>query len=49
VVCRGRAFAGVTASDAMSDDEVKEEKELDLTSPDVVTKYKCAAEVANST
>lgn len=33
----------------MSDDEVKEEKELDLTSPDVVTKYKCAAEVANST
>jgi curved DNA binding protein len=31
----------------MSDDELKEEKELDLTSPDVVTKYKCAAEVAN--
>lgn len=31
----------------MSDEEVKEEKELDLTSPDVVTKYKCAAEVAN--
>lgn len=32
----------------MSDEEQKEEKELDLTSPDVVTKYKCAAEIANS-
>nr|XP_024389812.1 ERBB-3 BINDING PROTEIN 1-like [Physcomitrium patens] len=33
----------------MSDDEMKEEKEPDLRSPDVVTKYKCAAEVANTT
>jgi hypothetical protein len=33
---------------AMSDEENKEEKELDLSSPDVVTKYKCAAEIANS-
>lgn len=32
----------------MSDEETKEEKELDLTSPDVVTKYKLAAEIANS-
>ncbi len=32
----------------MSDEENKEEKELDLSSPDVVTKYKCAAEIANS-
>ncbi|KAJ0978293.1 hypothetical protein J5N97_013776 [Dioscorea zingiberensis] len=32
----------------MSDDEGnKEEKELDLTSPDVVTKYKSAAEIVN--
>ncbi|CAK8535044.1 unnamed protein product [Lathyrus sativus] len=30
----------------MSDDE-RDEKELDLTSPDVVTKYKSAAEIAN--
>ncbi|XP_004489059.1 ERBB-3 BINDING PROTEIN 1-like isoform X1 [Cicer arietinum] len=30
----------------MSDDE-REEKELDLTSPDVVTKYKSAAEIVN--
>ena len=32
----------------MSDDELKEEKELDLTSNDVVTKYKSAAEIVNS-
>eukprot|EP00246_Nothoceros_aenigmaticus_P004341 TRINITY_DN15850_c0_g1_i1.p1 TRINITY_DN15850_c0_g1~~TRINITY_DN15850_c0_g1_i1.p1 ORF type:complete len:400 (+),score=90.65 TRINITY_DN15850_c0_g1_i1:213-1412(+) len=32
---------------ALSDDEAKEEKELDLTSADVVTKYKLAAEIAN--
>jgi hypothetical protein len=32
----------------MSDEENKEEKELDLSSPDVVTKYKCAVEIANS-
>eukprot|EP00249_Psilotum_nudum_P005842 c19272_g1_i1 orf=235-1425(+) len=31
----------------MSEEEPKEEKELDLTSPDVVTKYKLAAEIAN--
>lgn len=31
----------------MSDEETKEEKELDLTSTDVVTKYKLAAEIAN--
>nr|ABK24337.1 unknown [Picea sitchensis] len=31
----------------MSDDEAKEEKELDLTSHDVVTKYKLSAEIAN--
>ncbi|CAA6661832.1 unnamed protein product [Spirodela intermedia] len=31
----------------MSDDEVQEEKELDLSSPDVVTKYKSAAEIVN--
>ncbi|KAL5724748.1 ERBB-3 BINDING PROTEIN 1 [Ranunculus cassubicifolius] len=31
----------------MSDDEYKEEKELDLTSPEVVTKYKTAAEIIN--
>ncbi|KAG6550145.1 hypothetical protein Mapa_008101 [Marchantia paleacea] len=31
----------------MSDEENKEEKELDLTSADVVTKYKNAAEIAN--
>nr|GMD15766.1 ERBB-3 BINDING PROTEIN 1-like isoform X1 [Ipomoea batatas]GME12727.1 ERBB-3 BINDING PROTEIN 1-like isoform X1 [Ipomoea batatas] len=30
----------------MSDDE-REEKELDLTSPEVVTKYKSAAEIVN--
>jgi hypothetical protein len=34
----------------MSDDErdEREEKELDLTSPEVVTKYKSAAEIVNS-
>lgn len=33
----------------MSDDDTpKEEKELDLTSPEVVTKYKSAAEILNS-
>lgn len=32
----------------MSDEE-REEKELDLTSPEVVTKYKSAAEIVNST
>ncbi|XP_043708251.1 ERBB-3 BINDING PROTEIN 1 isoform X1 [Telopea speciosissima] len=31
----------------MSDEETKEEKELDLTSPEVVTKYKNAAEIIN--
>ncbi|KAK9290004.1 hypothetical protein L1049_008167 [Liquidambar formosana] len=31
----------------MSDDEREEEKELDLTSPEVVTKYKSAAEIVN--
>lgn len=31
----------------MSDDEAREEKELDLTSPDVVTKYKSAADIVN--
>ncbi|XP_024521571.1 ERBB-3 BINDING PROTEIN 1 [Selaginella moellendorffii] len=31
----------------MSDDESKEEKELDLSSADVVTKYKLAAEIVN--
>jgi len=31
----------------MSDEE-REEKELDLSSPEVVTKYKNAAEIANS-
>jgi hypothetical protein len=31
-----------------SDDEVREEKELDLSSNDVVTKYKSAAEILNS-
>lgn len=31
----------------MSDDE-REEKELDLSSPEVVTKYKSAAEIINS-
>ncbi|ONK77060.1 uncharacterized protein A4U43_C02F2680 [Asparagus officinalis] len=31
----------------MSDDESKEEKELDLSSTDVVTKYKSAAEIVN--
>ncbi|XP_058110299.1 ERBB-3 BINDING PROTEIN 1 [Magnolia sinica] len=31
----------------MSDEETKEEKELDLTSPEVVTKYKSAAEILN--
>ncbi|XP_068669097.1 ERBB-3 BINDING PROTEIN 1-like [Aristolochia californica] len=31
----------------MSDDEAKEEKELDLTSSDVVNKYKSAAEIVN--
>ncbi|KAJ3682841.1 hypothetical protein LUZ60_013068 [Juncus effusus] len=31
----------------MSDDEIKEEKELDLSSNEVVTKYKSAAEIAN--
>ena len=33
----------------MSSDEEREEKELDLTSPEVVTKYKSAAEIINST
>lgn len=32
----------------MSDDEVREEKELDLSSNEVVTKYKAAAEILNS-
>ncbi|XP_042512580.1 ERBB-3 BINDING PROTEIN 1-like [Macadamia integrifolia] len=31
----------------MSDEETKEEKELDLSSPEVVTKYKSAAEIIN--
>jgi hypothetical protein len=31
----------------MSDEE-REEKELDLTTPEVVTKYKSAAEIVNS-
>ncbi|XP_042515762.1 ERBB-3 BINDING PROTEIN 1 [Macadamia integrifolia] len=31
----------------MSDEETKEEKELDLSSPEVVTKYKSAAEIVN--
>ncbi|GKD10269.1 hypothetical protein Tco_1189954, partial [Tanacetum coccineum] len=31
-----------------SDDERGEEKELDLSSPEVVTKYKSAAEIVNS-
>jgi len=31
-----------------SDDEVREEKELDLSSNDVVTKYKAAAEILNN-
>ncbi|RAL37348.1 unnamed protein product [Cuscuta campestris] len=31
----------------MSDDEREEKKELDLTSPEVVTKYKSAAEIVN--
>jgi curved DNA binding protein len=31
----------------MSDDELKEEKELDLTSNEVVTKYKSSAEIVN--
>ncbi|KAG6536148.1 hypothetical protein ZIOFF_001192 [Zingiber officinale] len=31
----------------MSDDEAREEKELDLTFPDVVTKYKTATEIVN--
>ena len=31
----------------MSSDEEREEKELDLTSPEVVTKYKSAAEIVN--
>lgn len=33
--------------EAMSDEE-REEKELDLSSPEVVTKYKSAAEIVNS-
>ncbi|KAI3836825.1 hypothetical protein MKW98_005158 [Papaver atlanticum] len=36
-----------SVSSIMSDDENKEEKELDLTSPEVVTKYKTAAEIVN--
>lgn len=32
----------------MSSDDEREEKELDLTSPEVVTKYKSAAEIVNS-
>ncbi|XP_043690347.1 ERBB-3 BINDING PROTEIN 1-like isoform X3 [Telopea speciosissima] len=31
----------------MSNEETKEEQELDLTSPEVVTKYKTAAEIVN--
>jgi hypothetical protein len=31
-----------------SDEEVREEKELDLSSNEVVTKYKTAAEIINS-
>lgn len=33
---------------AMSDDEGREEQELDLSSSDVVSKYKSAAEIVNS-
>ena len=40
-------FLTVKSSETMSDDE-REEKELDLTSPEVVTKYKSAAEIVNS-
>ena len=32
----------------MMSDEEREEKELDLTSPEVVTKYKTAADIVNS-
>jgi hypothetical protein len=32
----------------LSDDEFDEEEDPGLTSPDVVTKYKTAAEIANS-
>ena len=32
----------------MSDDEEKEEKELDLSCADVVIKYKSTAEIANN-
>ena len=32
----------------MSSDDEREERELDLTSPEVVTKYKSAAEIVNS-
>ena len=32
----------------MSSDDERDEKELDLTSPEVVTKYKSAAEIVNS-
>ena len=32
----------------MSSDDERDDKELDLTSPEVVTKYKSAAEIVNS-
>lgn len=32
----------------MSSDDERDEKELSLTSPEVVTKYKSAAEIVNS-
>jgi len=38
---------GLKSSAAMSDEE-REEKELDLSSAEVVTKYKTAAEIVNS-
>lgn len=44
---RTHNFGFFQGLEAMSDDE-REEKELDLTSPEVVTKYKSAAEIANS-
>jgi hypothetical protein len=45
---RGSGLQGRKGGVAMSDEENKDEKELDLSSQDVVTKYKCAAEIANS-
>lgn len=36
------------AQEQMSSDDEREEMELDLSSPDVVTKYKSAAEIINS-